>query len=525
MRSSLRSVDALSPESTVTSLLSGSGHLTSSLQQSLSTSFTYKDKEYESASAALDAYITDFERSRDGNTAKGEGLGLPLPSTPRTTLGALRNRDVLRERLSEQELDFLTLPVSSLRHRDNRDRVSMTTDELLNLPNDGSMPITHTSAFLHGLASKSGPSQIRSPVKNTCSQSHAHRASSQPMTALHCSRCGGRQKTHGRLKPVPETPSSRWAGPASAPRPDWLSGRDRVTMHLPHWLSSNKAALDCSDVHSLPDLPYPPWIQHCDAGQSECSLSHRDSQSERVCGQRQPRGTEVEDAGSSAPSWVRALDEDQLVDSEETLRTLRLQFAEHISQMVTDRSSSVDSLYRDRRIESLIQKADRVLDSLQNSASGSPVPPVSSDQSLDLQLRDLEPLDQSAQPGPLEAVKQILFRLEAVETELHRRQDAQQGTLQQGAPQQGAPKQKMLQDIQGALQQDRTQETVTLHTNTQGPEVEEEEPSLQRALHHLSRLKLLVEKPEGPQELHTLQKHRDMREEEEEERDEGRFSS
>lgn len=57
---------------------------------------------------------------------------------------------VLREHLTERELDFLNLPVSSLHHSVNRDRLSMTTDELLAVPHDGSMPVTHTSAFLQG---------------------------------------------------------------------------------------------------------------------------------------------------------------------------------------------------------------------------------------------------------------------------------------------------------------------------------------------------------------------------------------
>lgn len=57
---------------------------------------------------------------------------------------------VLRERLTERELDFLNLPVSSLHHSCNRDRLSMTTDELLSIPHDGSMPVTHTSAFVQG---------------------------------------------------------------------------------------------------------------------------------------------------------------------------------------------------------------------------------------------------------------------------------------------------------------------------------------------------------------------------------------
>ncbi|XP_071391211.1 lung adenoma susceptibility protein 2-like, partial [Centroberyx affinis] len=142
--------DFLSPESTVTTLLSSSGLLRSGLVPEHNTSITYRDKEYESASEALDAYIADFERSRHGGGASSGRLDLSTgrsatPSRPRT---ALRNKDVLRERLTDRELDFLTLPVSSLRHRGNRDRLSMTTEELLSIPCDGSMPVTHTSAFI-----------------------------------------------------------------------------------------------------------------------------------------------------------------------------------------------------------------------------------------------------------------------------------------------------------------------------------------------------------------------------------------
>lgn len=57
---------------------------------------------------------------------------------------------VLRERLTDRELGFLNLPVSSLQRNSNHDRLSMTTDELLSIPYDGTMPVTHTTAFLQG---------------------------------------------------------------------------------------------------------------------------------------------------------------------------------------------------------------------------------------------------------------------------------------------------------------------------------------------------------------------------------------
>lgn len=96
------------------------------------------------------------------------------------------------------------------------------------------------------------------------------------------------------------------------------------------------------------------------------------------------------------------------------------------------------------------------------------------------------------QPGPLEALKQTMFRLQAVEAELQRQQQT------------------------SAALTDRQQADDT--TVTQGPECEALEnspagPSLQRALHHLSRLKLLVEPGDK------------RRQEEKEDVDEGRYSS
>uniref|UniRef100_A0A673MR60 Lung adenoma susceptibility protein 2-like n=1 Tax=Sinocyclocheilus rhinocerous TaxID=307959 RepID=A0A673MR60_9TELE len=57
-------VDGLmSPESSVTSLLATSGLLQSSLHPEPVPSIKYRDKHYASASEALDAYITDFQRT------------------------------------------------------------------------------------------------------------------------------------------------------------------------------------------------------------------------------------------------------------------------------------------------------------------------------------------------------------------------------------------------------------------------------------------------------------------------------
>lgn len=87
----MASVDGvLSPESTITSLLASSGRLRSSLHPEPLNAIKYKDRHYESASDALDAYIADFQSS-------GSSVGqLELPkeqNTPHVLRSGYRNRD------------------------------------------------------------------------------------------------------------------------------------------------------------------------------------------------------------------------------------------------------------------------------------------------------------------------------------------------------------------------------------------------------------------------------------------------
>ncbi|XP_010751450.2 lung adenoma susceptibility protein 2 [Larimichthys crocea] len=543
MESSRLVGDCLSPESTVTSLLSSSGHLRSSLlAPELNSTFRYRDKNYDSASAALDAYIADYEGSHRNSKSLTGKLVLPLspPSRlSRARVSTLRNKDVLRERLTDRELDFLNLPVSSLHHRSNRDRLSMTTDELLSIPHDGSMPVTHTSAFIQGFLSQSGaslpcPSSSRPAHRawDRLSSSHPapqlnHHHHPHPARTPRSSRCRGRPgaatvNTEDGISSV-----SCHQLVHRAARPEWTE--PSASLHLPHWFTSNKTDMDCSGITSVPDLTYPAWIQHCDLSEP---TPPTESELWEEHGLLPPATLK-----HGAPSWVAELEDDDpdqapaQVDRQDTLGDLRLQFAEHISLLAAEKSSNMmETLYRDNRIESLIQKADQVLNSLSQS-SGGPANPdgltdcaekavcgLSVDSLCSSSHRHPVTLESAAavggvteaqtdrgaqvlhgssnfkQPGPVEALKQMFFRLQAVEAKLQRQTPA--------AP----PLTDRLQTEETPVKP-RTEAEAELESFPGGP-------SLQRALHHLSRLKVLVEEPRG--------KHR---EEEEKDEDEGRYSS
>ncbi|KAL6097303.1 uncharacterized protein ACO6RY_06427 [Pungitius sinensis] len=534
--------DCVSPESTVTSLLSSSGHLRSGLlAPQHDSTFRYREQNYISASAALDAYITDYERSRQGGVALTRRPLLPrspLPTGSRARLSTLRNRDVLRERLTDRELDFLNLPVSSLHHRGNRDRLSMTTDELLSIPYDGSMPVTHTSAFIQGLLSQSGSSE---PCFS--SSRSAHRTSDR----LRSSHGTPQMNHHHHLHPTrtsrcKERPAAAMLNPhfdvdvSSVSCPGQSAHRAAGSEwakpssyhHFPRWLTSNKTDIDCSGITSVPDLKYPAWIHRCDLSETPSESELWDDHDVILPGA--PRNV--------APSWVADLEEaepDQTtnqVDNQLSLRDLRLQFAEQIPLLAAGRHSSdvMETLFRDNRMDSLIQKADQVLDRLSHrSREAEPVGPtdcaeaVSPVNTEELLLcspscRDQAPPPESLteelkthrgaqegvsslhsnvilkQPGPVEALKQMLFRLQAVEAELQRQQ-----ALPPPAPPVG------LQTEEDPVKQ-RLEGEAQLESFPGGP-------SLQRAMHHLSRLKVLVEEP------------REKHAEEERDEDEGRYSS
>ncbi|KAJ8338831.1 hypothetical protein SKAU_G00356170 [Synaphobranchus kaupii] len=449
-----------SPESTVTSLLASSGHLKSSLSSDSASSIRYRDRQYESATEALDAYIADFQRSLRAPEMPTGRLQLPKdPITPILSGTRFRNKDVLKENLTDGELDFLNLPVGP-QQRDP-DSLSLTTDDLLILPTDGSMPVTRTSAYL----------------------------------------------TQRMAYPLGHSSSSRW-------------------------LTSLKSDMDFSGVTSIPEQTYPTWLRDCEATSGR--VGHRAALGKLGRSRTFP-------PSPKAPSWLGELEELQ-GDTEShlraarsvsqepgdsattlreeagqpTLRELRLEFAEQLASVEErERDAHYDKPFRDDKIESLILKAEKALTSpslghgrhaakdgrgsphtedildLDRSWDNppvtfkSPVPVGGAEDQLNVNKpgasRKMEATASGSSgyssrkhPGPVEALKQMLFSLQAVEQRVTQKQEG------------------------------KTQDASTLETKTPGPleiadpceEDYESAPggqSLQRALHHLGRLKSLVD--------------------------------
>ncbi|XP_039509787.1 lung adenoma susceptibility protein 2 isoform X2 [Pimephales promelas] len=257
-----------SPESSVSSLLATSGRLRSSIRPEPVSTIRYKDKTYASASEALDAYICDFHRSlRDSETSTG-ALELPKPlAKPHP-----RNRDVLKTSLTDGELNFLNIPV---RKRDS-DRLSMTTDDLLALPNDGSLPVTRTSALLSrsGSSFPSGLSFNSSSWSQKRSSRRAARPANQESFPVDDLLMGSRPH---RQAPPPNVLLANRTHPPDTTR----------STCLPRWMTSQKSEMDFSGMTSVPDRKSPLWLRQCE----------------------EPSDGQQSDRPRTVPSWVGELEE------------------------------------------------------------------------------------------------------------------------------------------------------------------------------------------------------------------------
>lgn len=402
-----------SPESGVSSLLASSGRLHSFLHPQPEHSITYRDKHYSSASAALDAYISDYQQSLGSRT-------LQLHTHTR------KDTDVLKSSLTDRELSVLNIPT-----RRDSDRLSLTTDDLLDLPNDGSLPVTRTSALL--TRSESFPV--------------GHSFNSRPCshlrpTFLKCSLCPPAElaKTlHG----------AHLRSQSKAPPPNILPANQRLPLdtptyrNLPRWMSSHRV---------------PPWVTELEEGRSQ---------------------TEVKDHSGEVIS----------------LRELRLQHT-HSNTLQT---ANTPPLFKDDRIGSLISRAEQMLNSpsfavsdavkeLNASADTEEAldadrswdnPPVAFKSPVPVGIAEEPPAAEDLQrsksaasgssgyssrnhPGPVEALKHMLYRLQAVEQKIS-----------------------------------QSQHSITDSADTAEQETEAVDAgsgeSLQRALRHLERLKTLVD--------------------------------
>ncbi|XP_032070210.1 lung adenoma susceptibility protein 2 isoform X1 [Thamnophis elegans] len=483
-----------SPESTVSSLLA-SGNFKSGHDSLSHSSIQYKDKWYSSASQALEAYIKDFNLSLSSSDVRTGKIEI-LPRAPENFKSSKDNFESKSENVKQRTLLGRRIVCEP-------DIVSLTTDNLLAFPEDGSPSFrisrslaqrsnvnrrswTTSASCSHHWTSSVHDKKKEDSLKNSLLPSSYHEGSRKKGTRYKF------QKHHSLL-----------------PGNDQLASRETVLhKNYPRWLTNHKTELSISDLSSIPECKYPIWLKNHNllldpSNENSTQTSHvslQDNQ-ELVEFQNIKRHNDVVslshecDAQSHrskdspcACFLLKGLREhkDPLIDDTEKLiqkarRALEPSAKQSTSLLKNDGSpSTVDVL-----------EAERLWDNVPIGLK-SPVPvscveenspPNPKARMVNNFLEDCLHNDQQESTfsggnhhGPVEALKLMLFNLQAVQHSFHKNKSDR--------PKEESPKVS------------NEDENIKLIDCDMIPVAR----SLQRALHHLSRLKGLVDDTGGREE-------------------------
>uniref|UniRef100_A0A8C8THX1 RIKEN cDNA 4930503L19 gene n=1 Tax=Peromyscus maniculatus bairdii TaxID=230844 RepID=A0A8C8THX1_PERMB len=265
-----------SRESSVSSLLA-SCSLSGSGSSNADGSFQYKDKLYSSASEALQAYIDDFDRSRDypganpgrGNFDEESDTGLPFSSCVHKPNNAFENLD------HKQHLNSVHYRRETV---NDMDSISLTTDDLLRLPADGSFSFTYVKpGYRPSKKNKNIGRRASSDIKKNPNfhVDSTPKSKDNVVTPDVYTNVNGKKYSSSRA-PKPMTRNNKYVLESSLFFPKESSFKDSSKSgpekNYPRWLTSQKSDLNVSGVTSIPDFKYPIWLHNQDL------LPHANSQ-------------------------------------------------------------------------------------------------------------------------------------------------------------------------------------------------------------------------------------------------------
>ncbi|XP_045880596.1 lung adenoma susceptibility protein 2 [Meles meles] len=518
-----------SRQSSVSSLLA-SCSLSGSNSPKSDGSFQYKDKLYSSASQALQAYIDDFDLSQM----------YPGASTGKINIDRCSNMPEFSNYICKPNNAFENLDpkksFSSLSCRrmtvNDIDCISLTTDDLLKLPADGSFSLTCIGSSHRN--SKKNKKCIRRLSSSDTEKNQNFQEPSTPMckdnlvTPVVYINKNGKQR--GRLKnPKLVNKTNKYVSDPSLSFSKKLSFKDssehKLEKNYPRWLTSQKSDLNVSGITSLPDFTYPVWLHHQDLlpdtnSQKRISKIFKEDQcSPTHSCQAQRTSQLMNKLDSFEYSFEPSNISDSLSDDKGLVNEYKCD-SEH-SQCQCENPllpGQTKKPFSGDKIELLILKAKRnlehctkelpkstkkddspcSLDKLEAERSWENIPvtfkspvPVNSDDSpqqtsrakctkgfLDDFLNNDNQsctLSGGKHHGPVEALKQMLFNLQAVQESFNQNKTAElEEEIKQAS-----------EDNFSKLQMKESMLPITR--------------SLQKALHHLSRLRDLVDDTSGKQ--------------------------
>ncbi|KAM6217917.1 lung adenoma susceptibility protein 2 [Rhynchocyon petersi] len=520
-----------SRESSVTSLLASCAPSSKNSSHS-GASFQYKDQLYSSASQALQAYIDDFYLSQVCPGTSTGKINIDEGSANVSKLSScIYENNAFWNFDHKKSSNSLSLPYRKDAIND-LDSISLTTDDLLKLPADGSLPSSTYFGASRRTNRKNKKWFGRPSLSDTEKNLHFQEPSlplgkDKLVTPLVYTNANGKQRV--KLKnPKILSKTSKCVSEPSLCCPTKSSSKDSsehdLERNYPRWLTSQKADLNVSGITSIPDFKYPVWLHNQDLlsdtdSQRTCKILEEDHSSPKHSyqAQRTPRLTNKLDCFEYSfehSNLSNSMHDENGLDNEGECN-FECSQCQYEIPLLPGQSKKP---FSDDKIELLILKAKRNLEdsteelpcSMKNDGSPcsldkleaerswenipvpfkSPVPVYSDDNPQQTSkakcskefLEDfLNNDDQSCtlsggkHHGPVEALKQMLFNLQAVQESFNQNKSSEsmEGTKQ------------VSEDEFSKLQLNESMIPITR--------------SLQKALHHLSRLRDLVDDTSGKQ--------------------------
>ncbi|XP_048360646.1 lung adenoma susceptibility protein 2 [Sphaerodactylus townsendi] len=228
------------------------------------SSIQYKDRLYKSASQALEDYIKDYDLSLASPDIKPGKICINQ-STPRD-LKPPKDRFQQKCALEDFEQRAIKVPISPPSRRKTTrdpDMLSLTTDDLLAFPPDGSVSFNQVTAL------RPERQNSKSKRKSQTSASCVHHQTSSFGSEGEMSFPGdpvisSSYKDFSRKVSTKHTFHRYRSDASGRPLQNRLTEQEESEpvfhKNYPRWLTSQKSDLSVSEISSLPDFKYPAWL-------------------------------------------------------------------------------------------------------------------------------------------------------------------------------------------------------------------------------------------------------------------------
>ncbi|CAJ0932490.1 unnamed protein product [Ranitomeya imitator] len=197
-------------------------------------SIQYKDRLYDSATRALEDYIMDYEAASTGRITIRPSSTLPTPAR-RAHSSVRPTRSLTRSGFVARDPDLL----------------SLTTDDLLGFPPDGSLPFSQAARHRKNLKKQLGFSPHVTALASPLTPSSL-RATDVSALDLRDHRLRSQDLRRRKEKSHPDREND--CGLSNVANP-------LLYTSYPRWLTSHKSELGVSGISSIPDVKYPLWIR------------------------------------------------------------------------------------------------------------------------------------------------------------------------------------------------------------------------------------------------------------------------